>query len=57
MHAPQIIVMVLFALSLGIKLEKATTDHPPPGSLADLGVNFVGALLMGSLLWWGGFWS
>lgn len=52
MRAPQIIVIVLFALSLGASM----ASHGKP-SRENFVNSLIGALIMMSLLYWGGFWS
>jgi hypothetical protein len=54
MGAPQIIVIVLYALSVGVVLSRhgkpETGNHNVWSSLLTIAV-------MSALLWWGGFWS
>lgn len=47
MGAPQIIVICIYAATIGIALAKQK----------DLGMTVLGLVGMCALLWWGGFWG
>ena len=54
MHAPQIIVLVLYSITIGIEMaqhgETYVTKH-------NVFITMIGVVMMLGLLWWGGFFS
>lgn len=54
MEAPQIIVIVLYALSIGLTWAKHGT---PETGKHNVFSSVLSVALMSGLLWWGGFWS
>ena len=54
MGIPQILVIVLWALSLGLTLAK---HGEPRGGKESVWTALVGVAIMAALLWWGGFWG
>lgn len=54
MHAPQIVLIVLFAISTGIS---ATTHGQPRTGNYNFGDTIFRVALWSGILWWGGFWS
>lgn len=53
MGAAQIIMIVLFALGLGVTVAK----HGQPKGNYSIGECIVGIAINVALLWWGGFWG
>ena len=53
MGAAQIIMIVLFALGLGVTVAK----HGQPKGNYSIGENIIGIAINVALLWWGGFWG
>jgi len=54
MGTPQIILIVLWSLSLGIEI---AINDKKEGGLSTIIGNIIGIAIMAWLLWWGGFWS
>lgn len=54
MHAPQIIVLVLYAMAIGIELPQHGETYM---SKHNAFISMIGTALMLGLLWWGGFFS
>lgn len=54
MHAPQIIVIVLFALAFWVDLDKYANSKIRGKALLQ---TILGLAIMAGLLWWGGFWK
>lgn len=53
MGIPQILVIVLYAMSLGISL----VNHGKRSEKTEnAGVTLIATIIIISLLWWGGFW-
>lgn len=54
MHAPQIVMIALYALGLGIAIE----EHGKPKSgTHNVWITLVATALVAAILWWGGFWG
>lgn len=53
MGAAQIIMIVLFAIGLGVAIAK---QGQPKGNYS-IGENIIGIAINVALLWWGGFWG
>ena len=53
MHAPQITLIALFALGLGISL----AQHGKPRKPMNAWDSVIGTAATVAILWWGGFWS
>ena len=54
MGIPQIIMIVIYALGLGIALVQNGTKKEGTNSFW---VTFFGTLINVAILWWGGFWK
>ena len=54
MKAPQIIMIALWALSLGVTMSK---NGEPRTDNHNVGWSLVTLAIYATLLWWGGFWS
>ena len=54
MHAPQIIVLILYAITIGIELAQHGETEVKKHNVF---VAMFGSALMLGLLWWGGFFS
>jgi len=54
MGTPQIILIVLWSLTLGIEITRNSGKED--GIYTIIG-NIIGIAIMAGLLWWGGFWS
>ena len=53
MGAAQIIMIVLFAIGLGVAIAK----HGQPKGNYSIGEHIIGITIYIALLWWGGFWG
>lgn len=54
MHAPQIVTIVLWMLSLGIAIEQH--GKPKTGNHS-VGPSLVSVVIHFAILYWGGFWT
>lgn len=54
MRAPQIILIIIYALNLGIALVQHGTEKEGTNSFW---TTFFGTLINVAFLWWGGFWG
>jgi hypothetical protein len=54
MNAPQIIVIVLLSLGVGISIARNGEDHEQPISF---GWTLLRSVILAAILWWGGFWG
>ena len=52
MKAPQIVLIVLYSLSLGISMSK----HGKPREPYNFWTSFLAVIIEVAILWWGGFW-
>jgi len=50
---PQIILIIIWGLSLGLSIEK----HGKPVGNTNAWISLISISLTGSILWWGGFWD
>ena len=54
MHAPQIIMIAILAISIGTNLSRH--GEPQTGN-HNIVHTIIGAAISVAILWWGGFWS
>lgn len=54
MGVPQVIVICLMAISVGININETTNDRK---SMSSFVTSLIGNILWATLLWWGGFWK
>jgi hypothetical protein len=54
MGTPQIIVMIILVLGLGISMEKHGKDRTGKENFL---IQLISTIIMAILLWWGGFWK
>lgn len=50
---PQIIIIIIYAISLGINISNHGKEQKPKNAWAD----FIALIIFVTLLWWGGFWD
>lgn len=54
MHAPQIVLLAMWALETGLVWAK---HGEPKTDKYDLSVTLFGIGVVSAILWWGGFWK
>jgi len=52
-HWPQITLLILMALGVGL----ASAKHGEPQPRYNAGVTIISTIILGVLLWFGGFWG
>jgi len=52
MKTPQIVLIALYSLSLGISMAK----HGKPREPYNFWTSFLAVIIEVAILWWGGFW-
>lgn len=53
MEAPQITLLALWALNLGVDL----AQHGKPSGNHNIFNTLIAMAIVGAVLWWGGFWA
>lgn len=54
MGIPQVIVICIMAITIGINLNETSNDRQ---TVKDFIGSLVASLIWAALLWWGGFWK
>ena len=57
MKAPQMIMIVILCLDLGINLAKHGEDRTGASAKYNFWTTLIGNILMAAILYWGGFWG